>query len=128
MEWNFDNDNFSVLNRADILISDFSGTMFDFSLVFDRPIIYTDVNLDRAPYDMAWHSGEIWETSVLPKLGTKLDEKDFDRLGDVISETIRNADLHKGIAQVRSECWEHAGESAKHEFDYLMKKAEELKK
>ena len=34
LEWNFDNDNFDILNRADLLISDFSGVIFDFALVF----------------------------------------------------------------------------------------------
>ena len=34
--WNRDNDNFSVLQAADILISDFSGVIFDYSLVFDE--------------------------------------------------------------------------------------------
>ncbi|MBQ4651959.1 MAG: CDP-glycerol glycerophosphotransferase family protein, partial [Oscillospiraceae bacterium] len=46
LEWNRDNDNFEVLRRSDILISDFSGVIFDFSLVYDKPIIYTDPNFD----------------------------------------------------------------------------------
>ncbi|MBQ6644277.1 MAG: CDP-glycerol glycerophosphotransferase family protein, partial [Saccharopolyspora sp.] len=37
LEWNFDNDNFDVLYRSDLLISDYSGVVFDFTLVFDRP-------------------------------------------------------------------------------------------
>ncbi len=32
LEWNQDIDNFDVLNRSDILISDFSGVIFDFAL------------------------------------------------------------------------------------------------
>ena len=38
LEWNRDTDNFNVLNRSDILISDFSGVIFDFSLVYDKPV------------------------------------------------------------------------------------------
>ena len=29
----FDNDNFDILNRADLLISDFSGVIFDFGII-----------------------------------------------------------------------------------------------
>ena len=126
IEWNFDNDNFAVLNRADILISDFSGTMFDFALGFGKPIIYTDVELDTAPYDMAWHNGEIWEFEVLPKIGTKLETKDFGKIGEIIQASLENANFRKSLEEVRSECWENIGESAKAEFEYLMKKHKEV--
>ncbi len=49
-EWNYDNDNFNVLSRADILITDFSGVMFDYALIFDKPFIYADTNFDESPY------------------------------------------------------------------------------
>ena len=39
LEWNRDTDNYEVLKRADILISDFSGVIFDFALVYDKPVI-----------------------------------------------------------------------------------------
>ena len=39
LEWNRDNDNYEVLKRSDILISDFSGVIFDFTLIFDKPVI-----------------------------------------------------------------------------------------
>ena len=38
--------NIDVLNEADILISDFSGVVFDFSLVFNKPVIYTEPSMD----------------------------------------------------------------------------------
>ena len=47
LEWNFDNDNFEVLRRSDLLISDFSGIIFDYALVFLRPVIYDDVSYDK---------------------------------------------------------------------------------
>ena len=54
IEWNRDNDNFDVLNRADIMISDFSGVIFDFALVYDKPIIYAETEFDSSPYDAWW--------------------------------------------------------------------------
>jgi CDP-glycerol glycerophosphotransferase (TagB/SpsB family) len=41
IEWNRDTDNFDALNRSDILILDFSGVVFDFALVLNKPVIYT---------------------------------------------------------------------------------------
>ncbi len=127
IEFNYDNDNFAVLNRADILISDFSGTMFDFALCFDKPVIYTDVKLDTAPYDSAWIDGDIWELRSLPKFGVKLEEKDFERIGEVIQSAMNSKNLQQGREDVRAECWENIGGSAKAIFDYLMAKEKELK-
>jgi CDP-glycerol glycerophosphotransferase (TagB/SpsB family) len=58
LSWNFDNDNFNVLKESDIMISDFSGVIFDYTLIFDRPVIYADTDFDKAPYDAAWFEGD----------------------------------------------------------------------
>ena len=52
--WNKDNDNFSVLDRSDILITDFSGIIFEYALVFKEPFIYADTEFDTLPYDADW--------------------------------------------------------------------------
>ena len=54
LEWNRDADNFEVLKRSDILISDFSGVIFDFALVYDKPVIYADTKFDDSIYDAWW--------------------------------------------------------------------------
>ena len=45
LEWNRDSDNFDVLRRSDILISDFSGIVYDYSLVYRKPVIRTLTSL-----------------------------------------------------------------------------------
>ncbi len=126
IEWNRDNDNFSVLARADILISDFSSVVFDYTLVFGRPIIYADVDFDSIVYDQDWLDEECWPIRMLPKLGTKLEEKDFARIGEVIEEALENKSIEEGIKEVKSLCWADPGESAENAADYLIKKRKEL--
>ncbi len=126
MEWNFDNDNFAVLDRADVLISDFSGTMFDFALGFGKPVIYTDVEFDTAPYDYAGNPREPWDFAVLPRIGVRLGEGDFGRMGEVIGSVLANGELRKNLDAVRAECWENPGGSAAAEFGYLMEKRNAL--
>ena len=52
LEWNRDVDNFNALHRADILISDFSGTIFEFALAFYKPVISVDTDFDDSQYDV----------------------------------------------------------------------------
>lgn len=72
LEWNRDNDNFEVLRRADILISDFSGIINEFAFVYDKPVIYTDTELDLGIYDACWLSTPFWPLTELPRIGEKL--------------------------------------------------------
>ena len=124
IEWNRDTDNFDVLQRADILISDFSGVFFDFSLVFDKPIVYTDIDsFDRGPYDAYWYDGDLWTFTTIPKLGKQLET---GKVKEIIDECLTNNEYAANRAKARAEAWANIGESAKVTVDYLIKKHEEL--
>ena len=128
LEWNRDVDNFEVLRRSDILVSDFSGVVFDFSLVYDKPVIYTDPDIDLSPYDAWWLGKPLWTASALPRLGMRLTEENMQDLKSLIDECLADPRFAEGRAEVRSETWEHKGEGASRAADYLMNKLEELKK
>ena len=122
LEWNRDNDNFQVLHRSDVMISDFSGVMLDFALVFDKPIIYADTSFDPAPYDACWLDEQPWVFSVLPSLGEALAEKDLGSLREKIESCLTEARYRQGREQARNETWFHIGEAAARTADYLIAK------
>ena len=126
LEWNKDNDNFDVLNRSDILISDFSGVVYDFSLVFDKPIIYADVSFDASPYDACWLDEQPWSLATLEKIGTQLTKENIGNIGDVIDSCINDERFRQGREQARKEAWGCPGQSAVLVTDYLMAKHAEL--
>lgn len=126
LEWNGDNDNFDVLRRSDILISDFSGVIFDFALIFDGPVIYADTSFDKAPYDACWLEDETWTFSTLPKIGRCLRREDLDIIKDVIDDCLYNADFQRGRDAARAETWEHIGTSAVRTVDYLLEKRAQI--
>ena len=126
LKWNRDVDNFAVLNEADILISDFSGVMFDFALVFDKPIIYTNNEFDVSPYDAWWLQSPIWTLGVLPKLGEALKADNLYKIKEVIDECLSNEKYSKGRALAREEAWAYPGESAARVAEYIVRKYEDL--
>lgn len=126
LEWNRDNDNFEVLGQADILISDFSGVIFDFSLVFDKPIIYTDPQIDVSPYDAWWLDTPLWTESALPRLGCQLTEDNMENLKEVIDSCLEDPKYAEGRRMVKEETWAYAGEGAKRTVDYLLNRYEKL--
>lgn len=126
LEWNRDTDNFEVLRRSDILISDFSGVIFDFTLIYDKPVIYTDPKFDVSLYDAWWLKDPLWTTSALPRLGCQLTDENMENLKNLIDSCITDPQYAEGRRSVKDETWAYRGEGASRVADYLIEKHAEL--
>ena len=126
LEWNRDADNFEVLKRSDLLISDFSGVIFDFSLVYDKPVIYADTEFDNSPYDACWLDTPFWTFTALPRIGEKLTADGLEQLPNLIEECLSERRYADGRKEVRDETWCYRGEGAVRAADYLIAKCQEL--
>lgn len=127
LEWNRDGDNYDVLRRSDILISDFSGVIFDFSLVYDKPVIYTDTEFDKGPYDAWWLDTPIWTFEALPKIGMNLTKDNMESLKNMIDTCLTDPRFEAGRREARAETWEYRGQGAVRAADYIMDKLDSLK-
>ena len=119
IKWNFDADNFEVLRHADIMISDFSGVIFDYALVFDKPVIYAEQDFDPAPYDAYWVDHKIWKFEILPEIGKPLSRDQFGNMKEVIDNMSDSDEFAKGREKARRESWAYIGKGAEHIVDYL---------
>lgn len=126
LEWNYDRDNYEVLKLSDILISDFSGVLFEFSLVYDKPVIYTNADFDQSMYDSWWLNEKLWTFSVLPDIGTELTEENFGNLEAVIDDCLNNPRFKENRQIARDQTWANCGHGAKAVADYLVAKISEL--
>lgn len=126
LEWNRDTDNFEVLRRSDILISDFSGVIFDFALVYDKPVIYADTEFDNSPYDAWWLDTPYWTFTALPRIGQKLTPDNMSSLREMIDVCLTDPRYGADRDEVRAETWEHRGEGARLTADYIVDKLKQL--
>ncbi|MBR0087702.1 MAG: CDP-glycerol glycerophosphotransferase family protein [Lachnospiraceae bacterium] len=126
LEWNRDLDNSAVLKRSDIMVSDFSGVIFEFALIYNKPVIYTDPDFDLAPYDAWWLEQPLWTVSALPRLGQALTEENMPRLRELIDECLSDPRYVSGREEVKAETWMYPGEGAVRTADYLCEKYKEL--
>ena len=120
--WNTDIDNFDVLRLSDILISDYSGVMFEFAMVFDKPIIYTDTKFDIRPYDADWIDETPWTFRILSDLGMELNDDNVGNIKELIDNCIENPSFTEGREKARQDTWAHIGESAARSADFIIKK------
>jgi hypothetical protein len=119
VEWDFDRDNFRSLARASVMVSDFSGIIFDYIFLFSRPVLYSKTGFDLRPYDAEDLDGPTWTFETLPKIGRELDPLDFPRIGEAIQALSSNAETRAAIDQARVEAWSYPGESARRVVDAL---------
>ena len=114
------------MRKSDILISDFSGVIFDFALVFNKPVIYADTSFDKAPYD-AWFLDEpLWTFEALKKIGTQLTEENFHNVKALIDTCLTNPAFAEAREEARQQSWANIDQSASLTVDYLMEKRQEL--
>ncbi|MCQ2531545.1 MAG: CDP-glycerol glycerophosphotransferase family protein [Saccharofermentans sp.] len=127
LEWNRDNDNFDVLNRSDILISDFSGVIMDYYLVFNKPFIYADFDFDSSQYDAYWLKDDpTWLLSTIRKIGSPIDENYSENIKSIIDKSLNNTNQNSMHDEVLKQGLSNLGTSAKHTVDYLINKQKEL--
>ena len=110
-----------------MLISDFSGSIFDYSFVFERPILYTELTMDMSEKDEAWLDEPYFGRVLIPKLGRELKKESFGGLKQVITDLVNDTEYHESIIAARNEYWQHRGESAVLVTDYLLEKLGSLK-
>lgn len=128
LEWNRDSDNTDILNKADILISDYSGVIFDFALVFNKPIICADFSFDDSPYDAHWLDQPIWIFEQLPRIGKVLKEEDFSNFKEVINSCLNSSEYARARQLAIRETWANIGKAAGTIADYMIDKQKELTK
>lgn len=128
IEWNEDNDNFNILNESDILISDYSGIIFDYILVFGKPVLYFDVDYDDSANDSTWLDITPWTFKKLPLIATKINEENVDNIQKIIKNNIYKKPDKDMINKIKKECWVNAGKAATKIVDYMIEKERELRK
>ena len=127
LHWNRDADNFDVLKRSDLLISDISGSIYDYSFIFERPILYTELKLDMSEKDEAWLDEPYFGLDLIPRLGKELKKESFCDLKQVITDLVNDTEYHDFIVAARDEYWQHRGEASSVIADYLLEKLNSFK-
>ena len=100
--------------------------IFDFTLVFDKPVIYADTKFDKSPYDCWWLDTPYWTFEILPQIGQQLTEDNFDTLGDMVQQCLTDPKYAQGRDAARAQTWVYPGEGAVRAADYLEQKVREL--
>ena len=127
LEWDFNRENIFSLNKADIMISDFSGIVLDYMFLLNKPVIYVSQDMDLRPYDahvIYKDQEEMWTFRALRKAGIELKPELFDDLPGFISKISADKSLELAIGEVKAEAWFYQGEAGKRVADFMINTVE----
>jgi CDP-glycerol glycerophosphotransferase (TagB/SpsB family) len=105
-----------------MMISDFSGIIFDYVFLCNKPVLYTGQDMDLRPYDASDLDHEMWQTVTIRKIGVELREEDFPRIGEVINRALSSAALLEARQEAGREAWQYRGEAGKRIADFMIGK------
>ena len=124
VQWDYERENIYSLAKADMMISDFSGIIFDYIFLFDKPVMYVKQGLDLRPYDaddLGDNAGdELWQFKTLREIGIELKEELFDSIGDVIKNASDSMELKKAREKAKETAWQFQGEAGKRVADFMI--------
>jgi hypothetical protein len=118
--WDYAMNNIGSLSQSDIMISDFSGIIFDYIFLFNKPVMYVNQGFDKRPYDADDLDHELWQFSVLREIGLELREEDFPSITDIIKKAPVDKSLEEGRIRAKSTAWQHPGEAGKRCADFMI--------
>jgi hypothetical protein len=124
LEWNFDSENIYSLAKSDIMISDFSGIIYDYMFLFGRPVMYVLHGFDLRPYD-ADDLGEnamekLWQFKTLKETGVELKEEHFDSIAETIQKMTGSGGLEAARLEAKKTAWAYQGEAGKRVVDFMI--------
>jgi len=126
IEWDYDPDNIFSLARADIMISDFSGIIYDYAFLFGKPVLYTGENIDLRSTDAYWLKAKPVYLRSLPLIAQKLDIDDMARIGEIVQKTLSDEELSHQRDKAGEMFWTNRGEAGARVVDFLVQKAKQL--
>lgn len=119
IEWDFERENIKTLSRASALISDFSGVIFDYTILFGNPVMITDFKFDKRSYDASDIEHSTWTFQTLPKISAALQEIDFQNIEAKIKSILGKSELKENIMQMKKEAYCNQGEAAVKTFEFI---------
>jgi hypothetical protein len=117
--WDYERENIYSLSKADIMISDFSGIIFDYMFLYNKPVLYVNQNFDPSPYDADDLDHELWQFKIIKEAGIELREDDFPRITEIIKNAGDNELLSAARKKACETAWQYPGQAGKRIFNFM---------
>ena len=129
ISWDFSSDNLKTMSESDVMISDFSSIMMDYSFLFKKPFLYVDTDIDFDYYDCSdLDEKPPWKFKTIEEIGRKLNinNEDISNIVEIINEVRQDNHLVQKIEDACNYAWQCKGEAAANVVNFLIKIQKEV--
>lgn len=104
--WDIGTPNVYAMQESDVMISDFSGIIFDYLCLYEKPVLSVEYDFDNSGYDSA-DIGGIWEFSILDKIGKRIPSNALEITPKLITQALDDKHENNNIQEVKTLLWNH---------------------
>jgi len=77
--------------KADLMISDLSGVIWDFAFLYSKPVLLLKTDFDTIEgFEGSELDYEMWEMRERPRLGRIFDEPDVENISGIVNDLLQN--------------------------------------
>ena len=109
--WDYNSENISSLSKADVMISDFSGVIFDYIFLFDKPVLYHNAGFNKDMYDAGDLDEEPWKFRAIKRFGREISENDLPKIKEIIQQAITDSSRASERQNAKETAWQNRGQS-----------------
>jgi hypothetical protein len=76
------------MEKSDVMISDFSGIIFDYSFVYEKPVIIADTEIEYRGFEAFFLDKPLWDEEIRHKIGRVIKSSEISGLNEIIREEL----------------------------------------
>ena len=118
--WDYNTENIDSLSKADIMISDFSGIIFDYAFLFNKPVLYHNSGFNKEMYDAGDFEYEPWKFKAVENFAHKLTNDEISNICEIIKKVISNTSFSVERNMAKETAWQNIDQSGKAVVDTLL--------
>ncbi|MBR6412255.1 MAG: CDP-glycerol glycerophosphotransferase family protein [Alphaproteobacteria bacterium] len=116
--WDFEREGLKSMSNSDIMISDFSGIVFEYAFIYKKPVITLSKEMNIEMYDVSDLDKPTWKYQVWKQLGHALNAQEIQELPKII-EHLLQSNISEHIEKVAQCYWEQQGNCIRNIVNYL---------
>ena len=120
IEWDYNHENIYALSKSDVMISDFSGIIYDYIFLFDKPVIVNVQNLDFRRLDAHDVDFEPYYFKAFKLIGKELTNENIGNIKEIILNLQQDTEMRKICQEVKDKMWQNRGDAGKRVVDFMI--------
>lgn len=127
IEWDDRTSGHESLCRADVMISDLSGVIFDFAFAYQKPVISLDYTLDNKTYEADDLDYKAWEINIREELGALFNADSDSSILDIVNNLLNEKNREDKLNDLRNNSLFNYGKAGETAATQLIKLLEGIK-